>query len=193
MAQQSNPKLNKQEKKRLKKEQARQARAWEKRRKLLVKWSKIAIPAVLLVISVAIVWALQPDTTNAGILRLAKEEHNFGLVSLQGGIVNTTIPIVNIGEGVLRISSMETSCGCTSASIINNGAEGPTFGMKGHGSNPSGWHTDINPGEQALLKIYYNPAVHPDLRGPVTRTITIYSDDPENPTQEVRIKVSQIG
>ena len=115
------------------------------------------------------------------------------MVSLQGGVVDTTIPLVNIGEGTLRISSMETSCGCTSASIINNGVEGPAFGMKGHGPTPTSWHTDINSGEQAVLKIYYNPAVHPDLRGPVTRTITIYSDDPESPTQDVRIKVTQIG
>jgi hypothetical protein len=65
--------------------------------------------------------------------------------------------------------------------------------MAGHGKNPRYWSTVIKPGEQAFLKVYYNPAVHPNERGPVTRIVTIFSDDPVKPKQEVKIKVVRIG
>ena len=190
--------MTKQERRQGKKEAKRQAKRQalerEKRKKALRKWGMAT--SVFLVAVVAIVYLLVFRLalfSETGTLRIAKTEHDFGFVPVQGGIVNVEIPLVNIGEGALTISGMESSCGCTRASIVNEGEEGPTFGMAGHGSNPTGWKTTIGSGEQAVLKIYYNPATHPDLRGAVTRVVTIYSDDPLSPTQEVRIKVNQIG
>ena len=65
--------------------------------------------------------------------------------------------------------------------------------MAAHGKNPRNWSTVIKPGEQAFLKVYYDPAVHPNERGQVTRIVWIYSDDPVKPKQEVKIKVARIG
>lgn len=190
--------MTKQERKQLKKDAKRQAKRQaverEQRKKVIRKWGTIAaaVLAILLGTTYVIVFRLELFS-QTGTLRIAKTEHNFGVVAVQTGIVNVEIQLVNIGEGALTISGMESSCGCTRASIVNNGQEGPTFGMAGHGGNPANWQAVIKPGERAVLKIYYNPKTHPNLRGAVTRVVTIYSDDPLNPKQEVRIKVNQIG
>lgn len=192
MAKQQQQGMTKTEKRKLKKEQKHAAEKRAKRKKLILKWG-IRSTILLIVLVIGYIFFLYtPDTSHAGILRIAKPQHNFGFVRIRGGIVTTDIPLVNIGEGDLTITALDSSCGCTRARVIHNGVEGPIFGMAGHGNNPKDWQTVINPGEQAVLKVFYDPAVHPDLRGPVTRIVTIHSDDPVNPEQEVKIKVSQI-
>jgi hypothetical protein len=177
----------------LKKKQKQAAKKRATRKKQIRRWSIIGL-AVLL--PLAIVYALffyKQDASNRGTLRAAKLEHNFGMVSARDGIKEAKIPLINIGEGVLKITGLDSSCGCTTASIVSNGREGPRFYMAGHGKNPKDWSTVIKPGEQAFLKVYYNPAVHPKTRGSVTRIVTVYSDDQVNPEQQIKIKVFQIG
>ncbi len=190
MAQQE---LTKQERKQLKKQQQQAVRQRAKRNKTIARWTKIGLAVLVVLAGIYGVFLHRPDTAGKGVLRLAAAEHDFGLASTFRGKISTKIPIVNIGDGPLTITGLESSCGCTSARIVNNSIEGPLFGMAGHGSNPKNWSTIIGPGEQAVLHVYYDPSVHPDLRGPVTRIVTIYSDDPLTPKQEFKIKVNQVG
>jgi hypothetical protein len=177
----------------LKKKQKQAAKKRAMRKKQIRRWSIIGL-AILL--PLAIVYALffyKPSASNRGVLKAAKLEHNFGMVSVREGIKEVKIPLINIGEGVLKITGLDSSCGCTTASIVSNDGEGPRFYMAGHGKNRKDWSTVIKAGEQAFLKVYYNPAVHPKTRGAVSRIVTVYSDDPANPEQQVKIKVFQIG
>ncbi len=118
--------------------------------------------------------------------------YDFGNVSFAGGAVKASMTVVNEGESELVLNDMETSCGCTSATIEKDGKEGPAFGMRGHGPTPVGWSETLKPGETALLNIYYDPAVHPELRGAVTRIVTIHSNDPVDFKKDVRIDVVQV-
>jgi hypothetical protein len=118
--------------------------------------------------------------------------HDFGDVSFAGGAVKTVMTIKNEGGSDLVINEMDTSCGCTTASVTKDGIEGPVFGMKMHGTNLVGWSEILKPGETAQLNIYYDPTVHPDLRGPVTRTVSVFSNDPVEFQNEVRIEVNQV-
>ena len=185
--------MSRKEKKKLKKQQLREAKRRKMRKQAFLRWSAFSVGGILLIVLGYFIFFYDLAETPAGTLRVATAQYNFGVVYVNGGVVDTEIPLVNIGEDDLTITALDSSCGCTTASIINDGVEGPIFGMASHGRNPRNWHTVINPGEQAILKVYYNPAVHPNLHGPVTRIVTIYSDDPENPKQEVRIKVYQSG
>jgi hypothetical protein len=126
------------------------------------------------------------------VMEISPEAINFGDVSVSGGSVSTNFEIKNVGVVVLRINDMETSCGCTSASIIYKDKEGPLFNMRAHGTNPTGWSVDIEPGDTAQLKIIYNPRVHADLRGAVTRIVTLYTNDPKFGVKDVYIKVNQV-
>ena len=99
--------------------------------------------------------------------------------------------IQNVGTEDLVIHNLDTSCGCTSASIIYKEVEGPKFGMSMHGTNPKNYRQVIPPGETANLKIYYDPNVHKDMRGAVTRSVSIFSNDPRHKQMEVKISAIQ--
>ncbi len=120
-------------------------------------------------------------------------EFDFGDVSTRGGVVKTEMTIKNEGDSNLVISDMETSCGCTTATVEKDGREGPVFGMRGHLPPPVGWSEILRPGESASLNIYYDPLVHPELRGAVTRLVALYSNDPSAPAKEVKIFVNQVN
>lgn len=127
-----------------------------------------------------------------GLLATPVSEHDFGIVPVSQGVVSVEVPLVNIGEEDLIISFLDSSCGCTTARVINGGDEGPVFGMSSHGKSPRDWKTIIEPEKQAILKIYYDPSVHSDFRGPATRVITITSNEKLKPEKQVRIKVNQV-
>jgi len=119
--------------------------------------------------------------------------HDFGDVSVAKGVVSTIMTMTNEGKSDLVLSSIETSCMCTTASFIVKGRESPVFGMDmGDGKHPTGWSETISPGQKAVLKIYYDPTMHEDLRGPVTRTISVFSNDPIDFEYEVRIEANQV-
>lgn len=113
-------------------------------------------------------------------------EYDFGRMSWRDGVVSTTLIIKNTGKGSLVIKDIETSCMCTTASIEINGEDSPIFGMKGHGMNP-GWSASIPGGGKAQLHIYYDPAVHKEHHGAVTRTVEFNTNDPLNLHRKVRI------
>ena len=112
-------------------------------------------------------------------------------MSVSRGAVTTQLPLANIGEEDLVISFLDSSCGCTTARVINDSEAGPIFGMSSHGKSPKDWQTVIKPGKQAKLKIYYDPLVHSDFRGPATRVVTVTTNAKTTPEKQVRIKVIQ--
>ena len=187
-----NKKQREQRKQQLKEEVQRR----KKRKQTLVRGGLLSIVGILLLASGYFVWFYKSDSsrkeTLKGTLRIATPQYNFGVVSVRKGTVSAEIPLVTIGEGDVTITALDSSCGCTTARIINQGVEGPIFRMAGHGNNPKNWKSVMKPGEQAMLQVFYDPTVHPDLRGPATRVVTVYSDDPLTPAQQVRIEVKQI-
>lgn len=146
---------------------------------------------IILVIGGLYYWRSIPPK-NAPIIEIEPSIYNFGPVSQAGGVVSAMMMITNVGTENLIINNMDTSCGCTSASIVFNEVEGPKFGMSMHGTNPKNWRQIIPPGESAELKVYYDPNVHKTMRGPVTRTASIYSNDPRNKVMMVTIKANQV-
>ena len=121
--------------------------------------------------------------------------YNFGTVSQSEGIVTTTFNIQNTGESDLIIEGIDTSCMCTSASIIYNGEEGPKFGMSMHGNNPKDYSLTIPKGKSAQLKVYYDPMAHGKQDKPeakIIREVTIKSNDPVDFQKKVRIELTQV-
>lgn len=120
--------------------------------------------------------------------------YDFGDVSQKKGIVTTFFEIENKGNKDLIINRLETSCGCTFASIVYQEKEGPKFSMPGHGINEEiqDWQISITSGKKAQLKVYYDPDVHPDFRGTAIREIYIFSNDSINFETKVRIELNQV-
>lgn len=127
------------------------------------------------------------------IISLTPETIDLGNVSQAKGETSVFFEITNTGKTDLIINKLDTSCGCTSAAIVYQGKEGPRFAMAGHGiESPTNWQVVIPPGERAQLKVYYNPNVHKDFRGPAIREIYVFSNDPVNFETKVKIELNQV-
>jgi Protein of unknown function (DUF1573) len=95
-------------------------------------------------------------------IAVTAKRHDFGRIK-QGAVVTAEIAVRNSGNKELKIESVATSCGCTSAQvkpkIIPSGGEGKLF-------------------------IRYDSGVHPD-KGPIERHVYIASNDPQKAEVEV--------
>ncbi len=127
---------------------------------------------------------------DAPSIQVSPEGMNLGNVSVAAGTKNVSFSLSNAGKTDLIITGMVTSCMCTSASLTADGQESPRFGMH---DNASGWQQAIKPGQTAILNVYYDPTVHPELRGTVTRTISISSNDPLFSTKKITITANQVS
>ena len=132
MGSRSRRKREKREERKMQKEEERRQ---HKKRQRLRNWA-MAGGAVILLVIAAYLLSRPPDTTGKGVLELATKLYDFGAVSVAAGTVEAEIALVNTGEGKLTIIKLDSSCGCTSASVTNNGKEGPVFQMSAHGKNP---------------------------------------------------------
>lgn len=137
---------------------------------------------------------IQEAPADRPIIVFSSDSFDFGDVSQKEEIVDTLFEIKNEGKSDLIINKLESSCGCTSGSIIYKDEEGPKFGMPGHGTNEEigDWQVVIVPGDMAQLKVYYDPNVHPDFRGAVTRTVSVFSNDPIDFEKKVSIELNQV-
>lgn len=120
---------------------------------------------------------------------LESQEIDLGDVSAKEGKVETRISFTNAGQEDLVVDGLSTSCGCTTASVVNDGQEGPVFGA---GTSSEVWSTAIRPGETAELRIYYDPSFHGDARGAMMREVSVSSNDPVDPVVKVSIKLNQV-
>lgn len=123
----------------------------------------------------------------------ADVKKDLGTVGLKKGTVTTEFTIKNEGKSDLVVDKLSSSCGCTSASLVYQGKEGPRFYMAGHGheSPDANWKAVIAPGDEAQVKVYYDPTVHPDLTGPVTREVSVHSNDPVDFETKLTITLNQ--
>lgn len=128
------------------------------------------------------------------IIVITPSTKDLGDVSQKKGTMSTYFELKNDGETDLIINNIETSCGCTSASITYNGKEGPVFSMPGHGVNEKigEWEIVIPKGEKAQVTVYYDPNMHGDLRGSVIREVHIFSNDPIDSDKKVSIELNQV-
>lgn len=91
---------------------------------------------------------------------------NFGDIDQAGGPVTATIEVRNDGGQPLNIFRVSTSCGCTTAKIDTS---------------------SILPGASSPLTITFDPMVHPDENGPITRMVYLQSSDPDQPELEIEV------
>jgi hypothetical protein len=188
--------LSKAQRKKLKREMIKQQKEIERtqrQRKQTIR--KITSYGIMLLFVSAVIgffyWRSLPPK-DSPIIEITPSTYNFGPVSQAKGVVSTLFTVSNEGTEALVLTGMDTSCGCTSASVVKDGQEGPRFSMAMHGTNPKGWREVILPGESVQLKVYYDPNVHKSMRGSVTRSVFVFSNDPRHSKKEVRITAVQV-
>lgn len=98
-------------------------------------------------------------------LKLNLSQHDFGTVE-EGKVVETKISFKNEGKAPLIISDVKTSCGCTAALLSSK---------------------LLQPGESGNIKIELDTA---NREGKLTRTVTLYTNDPQQPNQTITLFVN---
>lgn len=110
---------------------------------------------------------------------------SVGNIPYNGGDLIHVVPIKNIGDKDLEIANMATSCMCTKAYLKIGNTKSDEFGMKGMNA-PSAWKGIIKPGQTAEIVADFDPKYHgPSGMGPVTRTVSFETNDPDHPYEEV--------
>ena len=79
----------------------------------------------------------------------------------------------NSGTKPLQILTVNSSCGCTAGQIIYKGETSKEYRMH----SPSGFVTEIAPGETATVRLTYRPASMP-VYGLVERAVYVTTNDP---------------
>ena len=98
-------------------------------------------------------------------------------------IRSKTFEIKNDGKNDLVLVNVATSCDCTYVFVTTNGQKSPKFTM--HGTTD--WKGIIKSGEKAQIEVIYEPALMP-VSGPVERTVTITTNDPEHQSLEFKVQ-----
>ncbi len=100
---------------------------------------------------------------NAPKLKFDNPVYDFGSIK-QGESVTTDFIFTNTGKSELNIRQTRASCGCTV-------------------SEPE--KSTLGPGESSIIKVTFNSA---GRRGIQQKSISVFSNDPANPTQRITIK-----
>ncbi len=102
------------------------------------------------------------DLTKAPQLQIAAQAVEYGSMK-QNQSVTKEIQVTNTGKSVLEIRSIQGNCSC-----IQSVAD----------------KTKLKSGESAVIKISFNPQ---DRKGTQTKSVTVYSNDPQNPVQRITL------
>lgn len=95
-------------------------------------------------------------------LSFTAKAHDFGTIGQQDK-VTTSFEFTNIGKSELNIRATKANCGCTV-------------------SNPD--KSTLAPGESSQISVTFNPR---GRRGKQQKTVTVFSNDPSAPTQQITI------
>jgi len=113
------------------------------------------------------------------ITPLKETSFDWGTISINGGVVSKTFDIENASDAPLKLYEVLTSCMCTTAQLTTDTQTSKKFGM--HEKSSSVF--EVNPHETATLTVEFDPAFHgPSGVGPISRTVTMNTNDPQNPT-----------
>ena len=107
----------------------------------------------------------EKDLKRAPKITFAKKIHDFGKLK-QGEVAKTEFVFTNTGKGKLNIRTTKANCGCTV-------------------SKPN--KSTLKSGDSSQIVVTFDSA---GRRGRQQKTITVFSDDPTNPTQQLTIKAN---
>lgn len=104
--------------------------------------------------------------------------YDWGTIDYDKGIVAKNFEIKNTSNTALKLYNVKTSCMCTTAQLKTPEATSKKYKMHESSSEV----ILVKPGETALLLVEFDPAFHgPSGVGPITRTISMDTNDAKNP------------
>ncbi len=95
---------------------------------------------------------------NSGTLIVNESVYDFGTISMKDGIVTKIFKLTNPTKEDIYLKNIGTSCGCTTAFIINGDSKKGPFGMEGMSNNRT--NEIIPAGESRDIEVVYDPNAH---------------------------------
>lgn len=103
---------------------------------------------------------------NRDLFSFKEKEHDFGIVKQSGGPVSYTFPFQYLGDQPLAVTSVPTSCGCTTAKVSQN---------------------NFKKGDSATVTVTFDPDFHQEPEGKFFKTATLLTDPALPNPPEVKI------
>lgn len=100
------------------------------------------------------------------VFDFAENTYDFGVIKQSGGKVKHDFAFMYNGDVPVSITGVPTSCACTSATV-----------------SP----TELNPGDDAVLTVTFNPNLHAEPEGKFFKTITLLTEPTIEEVPEVKI------
>lgn len=127
------------------------------------------------VLAVKMTTTAQIETNSSAQAKVPEATFDWGKIGIAAGNAEKDFTIENTGSAPLKLFNVKTSCDCTTARLSQGAATSPVFGMHTN----SNFVMEVPPGQKAVLKVIFDPAYHgPDGVGPITRQITVQTNDP---------------
>lgn len=130
------------------------------------KWT---VPLLLLGV-IAVLSACGGGPREPGKIALAEGVVDFGTIPNSAPVTHT-VAVRNEGPGVLDITGVSTSCGCTTAEATDR---------------------RLNPGEATDLVIVFDPQSHGGEIGTFLRQVYVRSSDPDAPEAVLTFRVTVV-
>jgi hypothetical protein len=106
---------------------------------------------------------------------LSEKAWEWGEIGITDGKVEKEFEIKNIGTESLKIYNIATSCMCTTVQFVDDDSH--IFGMH----TKSGYVKEVLAGENTKVRVVFDPLFHgPDGVGPISRQVTMMTNDPGN-------------
>jgi uncharacterized membrane protein len=123
---------------------------------------KALVPSRIMLAAVSLLLAGTAAYAQGRIEVVGGDTYDWGSVS--PAKLKTVIEVKNVGDDTLKITNVRPSCGCTTAPIDKS---------------------TLMPGESGKISVEIDMSTR---TGPTTKTITVASSDPKNPTQIIYLK-----
>lgn len=112
-------------------------------------------------------------------IEIESNRFDWGTIDINDGIVTKNFSIKNTGSSDLKLYNVKTSCMCTTAQLKTPQTISKKYQMHENSSDI----IEVRPGDMAELFVEFDPAFHgPSGVGPISRTITISTNETKNPS-----------
>ncbi|MCR4280467.1 MAG: DUF1573 domain-containing protein [Candidatus Komeilibacteria bacterium] len=127
---------------------------------------KYVVGILIVLVAVLAYLNFADPTDKATVLEFEEKSYDFGIVKQSGGTVSHEFSFMNAGAEPVMITDVMTSCGCTAATVNVR---------------------QINPGEEAVLTVVFNPNLHAEPVGRCYKTITVLTEPAMSEPIELKI------
>ena len=109
---------------------------------------------------------------------IGERSKDWGRIKMSEGDAVAEFTIQSKGDKQLQLYNLKTSCACTRARLESDQSVSPYFNMH----STSDYVLDVKPGDMVKVVAIFDPAFHgPSGVGSISRTITMQTNDPDNP------------